>query len=304
MDYNRILSEIQQEVKPLIGKGKVADYIPALARIHPNQFGMAVTTLAGDEFTTGDVQTRFSIQSISKVFTLTQAFAIEGTKIWGRVGREPSGNPFNSLIQLEHEHGFPRNPFINAGALVITDILLNRLKKPYNEVLQFIRMLAENDSLEYDEEIAQSERQHGFRNAALVNFLKSHENIRGDVEEVLDLYFHHCSIKMNALELAHSFLFLANHGVLPGKKKQLLTKSQAKRLNALMLTCGTYDEAGDFAFRVGLPGKSGVGGGMVAIIPGKLSVAVWSPALNEKGNSLAGLKALELFTTKTGISVF
>jgi glutaminase len=158
--------------------------------------------------------------------------------------------------------------------------------------------------LEYDEEIAQSERQHGFRNAALVNFLKSHENIRGDVEEVLDLYFHHCSIKMNALELAHSFLFLANHGMLPGKKKQLLTKSQAKRLNALMLTCGTYDEAGDFAFRVGLPGKSGVGGGMVAIIPGKLSVAVWSPALNEKGNSLAGLKALELFTTKTGISVF
>jgi glutaminase len=208
------------------------------------------------------------------------------------------------LVQLEHEHGFPRNPFINAGAMVITDILLNNLENPYNEVLKFIRSLTENNTLEYDEEVAQSERQHGYRNAAVVNFLKSHNNIHSDVEEVLDLYFHHCSINMNTLELARSFLFLANHGILPGSRKKILTKSQAKRLNALMLTCGTYDEAGDFAFRVGLPGKSGVGGGIAAIIPGKLSVAVWCPALNEKGNSMAGLKALELFTTKTGISVF
>jgi glutaminase len=304
MDYSTILSEIHKEVKTLIGKGKVADYIPALARVNPEQFGMAVATLEGKEYSTGDVQTRFSIQSISKVYTLAHAFGIEGNKIWGRVGREPSGNPFNSLVQLEHEHGFPRNPFINAGAMVITDILLNNLENPYNEVLKFIRSLTENNTLEYDEEVAQSERQHGYRNAAVVNFLKSHNNIHSDVEEVLDLYFHHCSINMNTLELARSFLFLANHGILPGSRKKILTKSQAKRLNALMLTCGTYDEAGDFAFRVGLPGKSGVGGGIAAIIPGKLSVAVWCPALNEKGNSMAGLKALELFTTKTGISVF
>ena len=304
MDYSKILAEIHEEVKPLIGKGKVADYIPALARVNPNQFGMAVVTLDGEEYTTGDVQTRFSIQSISKVFTLAQAFAIEKTKIWDRVGREPSGNPFNSLVQLEHEHGFPRNPFINAGALVITDILLNKLNNPFNDLLQYIRILAENKQLEYDEEVARSERKQGYRNAAVVNFLKSHQNIHGDVEDVLDLYFHHFSINMNVLELAHSFLFLANHGILPKSNEQILTRSQAKRLNALMLTCGTYDEAGEFAFRVGLPGKSGVGGGIAAIIPEKLSVAVWSPSLNEKGNSLAGLKALELFTTKTGISVF
>ena len=304
MDYSKILREIHEEVKPLIGTGKVADYIPALARVRPDQFGMAVVTVEGDEYVAGNVSSRFSIQSISKVYTLAQAFVQRGKAIWERVGREPSGNPFNSLVQLEHENGFPRNPFINAGALVVTDILLEEFEDPYTEVLRFVRQLAGNSRLDFDERVAASERAHGHRNASVVNFLKSHDNIHSDVEEVLELYFHHCSIRMNVMELARSFLFLANHGVTPEHSKQILTKSQAKRLNALMLTCGTYDEAGDFAFRVGLPGKSGVGGGIAAIIPGELSVAVWSPGLNEKGNSLAGLKALELFTTKTGISVF
>lgn len=304
MNINAVIKEIHEEIKPLIGKGKVADYIPALANTDPNKFGMAVVTTDGEEFITGDVKSRFSIQSISKVYTLAQAFAIEGENIWRRAGREPSGNAFNSLVQLEHEQGFPRNPFINAGALVITDILLTRLNDPYADILQFIRTLAGNRTINYDKEIAQSERENGYRNAAMVNLLKSHNNIEGNVEEVLNLYFNHCSIKMNTLELARSFLFLANQGRQPSQTKAYLTKSQAKRLNALMLTCGTYDEAGDFAFRVGLPGKSGVGGGIAAIIPEKLSVAVWSPALNKKGNSLAGMQALELFTTKTGISVF
>ena len=302
--YQQILNEVHDEVKPLIGKGKVADYIPALARVSPHQFGMSVITLNGNSYHTGDIQTRFSIQSLSKVFTLAQAFAMKGSEIWGRVGREPSGNPFNSLVQLEHEHGFPRNPFINAGALVITDILYSHLKEPHKEVLQFIQNLCGTSEIGYDKEVAVSERAHGYRNAALVNFLKSHQNIEGEVEKVLELYFHHCSIHMNTPELARSFLFLANHGLLTSQNQRILTKSQAKRLNSLLLTCGTYDEAGDFAFRVGLPGKSGVGGGIAAIIPGKLSITVWSPGLNEKGNSLAGIKALELFTTKTGISVF
>jgi len=304
MDYSQILREIHEEIQPLIGTGQVADYIPALARVKSDQFGMAVVTVDGDQYVAGNGASRFSIQSISKVYTLAQAFAKRGKTIWERVGREPSGNPFNSLVQLEHEYGFPRNPFINAGALVVTDMLLEEFEDPYSEVLRFVRQLAGNDQIEFDEEVAASERAHGHRNASVVNFLKSHDNIRRDVEEVLELYFHHCSIRMNVTELAHSFLFLANHGIIPKQSKHILSRSQSKRLNALMLTCGTYDEAGDFAFRVGLPGKSGVGGGIAAIIPGELSVAVWSPGLNKKGNSLAGLKALELFTTKTGISVF
>jgi glutaminase len=304
MDYNKILSEIAGELIEVIGKGKVANYIPALATIDSHKFGMSVSTIEGDTSWIGDVDEKFSIQSISKVFSLTLAFSKLGEDIWKRVGREPSGNAFNSLVQLEYENGIPRNPFINAGALVITDMLISAFDDPYAELLNFIRDLCGTENINYDERVAQSERENGFTNAALVNFLRSQNNIQNDVEKVLDVYFHHCSITMTTDELAKSFLFLSNHGLIPGTEQRVLTKSQAKRINALMLTCGTYDEAGDFSYLVGMPGKSGVGGGIAAIIPNELSVAVWSPALNTKGNSLAGMKALELFTTKTGMSIF
>ncbi len=303
-DYNKLLKEIFQEIKPFIGQGKVADYIPALANVDPRKFGMSISTVKGTNFSTGDVDEKFSIQSISKVFTLTLAFSKLGEEIWSRVGREPSGNAFNSLIQLEYEQGIPRNSFINAGAIVITDILISLLDDPYTELLDYIRLLSGSENIRYDEKVAQSERENGFTNAALVNFLKSHDNIKNDVEKVLDVYFHHCSITMTTNELSKSFLYLSNHGSIPNSDHRVLTKSQAKRINALMLTCGTYDEAGDFAYLVGMPGKSGVGGGIAAIIPNELSVAVWSPALNKKGNSMAGMKALELLTTKTGLSIF
>lgn len=304
MHYNKLLKEIFQEIKLIIGQGKVADYIPALANVDPRRFGMSISTVKGTNFSTGDVDEKFSIQSISKVFTLTLAFSKLGEEIWSRVGREPSGNAFNSLIQLEYEQGIPRNPFINAGAIVITDILISLLDDPYTELLDYIRLLSGSENIRYDEKVAQSERENGFTNAALVNFLKSHDNIKNDVEKVLDVYFHHCSITMTTNELSKSFLYLSNHGSIPNSDHRVLTKSQAKRINALMLTCGTYDEAGDFAYLVGMPGKSGVGGGIAAIIPNELSVAVWSPVLNKKGNSLAGTKALELLTTKTGLSIF
>lgn len=304
MDYTTILSEIASELAEVIGQGKVADYIPALAEIDSGKFGMSVSTINGESFSVGDVDEKFSIQSISKVFSLTLAFSKLGEDIWKRVGREPSGNAFNSLIQLEYENGIPRNPFINAGALVITDMLISVLDDPHTELLDFIRELCGTKNIYFDKRVAQSERENGFTNAALVNFLRSQNNIQNDVEKVLDVYFHHCSITMTTDELAKSFLFLSNHGLIPGTKQRVLTKSQAKQINALMLTCGTYDEAGDFSYLVGMPGKSGVGGGIAAIIPNELSIAVWSPALNKKGNSLAGIKALELFTTKTGMSIF
>lgn len=304
MNYNNILKEIQTEINPYYGKGKVADYIPVLANVDPNKFGITISTINGDVYSVGDSSEKFSIQSISKVFSLTLAFSKLGEEIWKRVGREPSGNAFNSLIQLEYENGIPRNPFINAGALVITDILISLLNDPYKEILDFIKTLSGSSNIEYNKEVAISERENGYTNAALVNYLKSHGNIKNDVEKVLDVYFHHCSITMTTEELANSFLYLSNHGLVPSTNERILTTSQAKRINALMLSCGTYDEAGDFAYLVGMPGKSGVGGGIAAIIPNELSIATWSPALNKKGNSLAGIKALELFTTKTGMSIF
>lgn len=304
MNYQRILEDIAQAVQPEFGKGKIADYIPALAKVSPCKFGMAIETLAGERFAWGDAEEKFSIQSISKVFTLALSFALEGERLWQRVGLEPSGNPFNSLVQLEYEKGIPRNPFINAGALVLADVLLAHYASPKAAVLEFVRKLAGIDDICYDYDVARSEAETGYLNTALANFMKSHGNIQHEVERVLDLYFHQCSIAMSCQELARAFLLFANHGALPSSGERILSTSQAKRLNALMLTCGFYDEAGEFAFRVGLPGKSGVGGGIVAIVPNELAIAVWSPELNEHGNSQVGIMALELFTTTTERSIF
>ena len=305
MDYSGILEEIKHEIKPLFGQGKVASYIPALAKANPNKFGMTVTTLDGNTYEVGDSKDTFTIQSISKVFTLVQAFSYFGDTIWERVGREPSGNPFNSLVQLEHEQGTPRNPFINAGALVITDLLISEFGDNAKiEIVNFLRRISQDSTIDVDLEVAFSEKSNGYRNAALANFMKAFGNIKNDIEQVLDVYFYHCSILMNCVELSKSIHFLANHGIVPHSGERILTKSQAKRLNALLLTCGLYDASGDFAFRVGLPGKSGVSGGIVAMIPQKLGISVWSPELDEYGNSLIGIKALELFTTKTGVSIF
>ncbi len=304
MNYQEILEEIQEEVRHMLPAGKVATYIPQLSSISPHKFGMAVQTIDGDSFQVGEAFEHFSIQSISKVYTLALGFTFEGEKIWNRVGLEPSGTTFNSLIQLEYEQGIPRNPFVNAGALVVSDILVSHLKDPQPSFLDFVRQRANNTYIQDDPLVAFSEGQAGFRNAAMANFLKSFSNLTNEVEEVLKFYYFHCSLSMSCVDLANGFLFLANKGHCPWTNQTVLTASQTKRVNALMLTCGTYDAAGDFAFNVGLPGKSGVGGGIVAVIPNRLTVAVWSPGLNKKGNSAAGQYALELFTTKTGVSIF
>jgi len=305
MNYQRILNEIGDEVKPLIGRGKVADYIPALAKVPSHKFGIALKLLSGKTYTYGDAYENFSIQSISKVFSLSMALKISEKNIWKRVGREPSGNPFNSLVQLEHEGGIPRNPFINAGALVITDYLCSHYNDPISKLLHFIQKLAGNPSITFDANIAKSEKEHGHLNAALAHFLKSYGNLDNDVESVLDIYFHQCSISMSCVDLSNAIFFLANGGKLGGDAASvILDPRQTKKVNSLMLTCGTYDVVGDFAYRVGMPGKSGVGGGIAAVVPGHLSICAWSPELNHAGNSLLGTKALELFTTKTQLSIF
>ena len=303
MDYQLILDNIYDQILPFANEGKQADYIPALAKVNPDHFGMCLNTVNGESYSIQDSGIRFSIQSISKVFALALALSIKGEDIWKQVGKEPSGTAFNSLFQLELEKGIPRNPFINSGAMVVTDILMNELKDPENDFIDFVRALCGNDTIDYNMEVALSERQNGYMNAAIANLLKYHGRLTNDIEEVLMFYFKMCSIEMSCEELATAFL--AFTGYKPFNYKGFhLTSSQVKRLNAVMQTCGFYDEAGEFSYLVGLPGKSGVGGGIVAVHPLKYSVAVWSPRLNTKGNSIMGLKALELLTTHTAESIF
>ncbi|WP_330275833.1 glutaminase [Lentzea sp. NBC_00516] len=296
MELQQLVDRIASEVTP---GGAVADYIPALARIDPHAFGLAVATLDGEVFGAGDYDRPFSIQSISKAFMLALALA-ENDDVWTRVGREPSGSPFNSLVQLETEQGIPRNPFINAGAVVVTDHLgLGAADR----LLGFLRQESGNPAIDVDPEVAKSELDHGDRNRALAHFMASYGNMRNPVDTVVHEYVRQCSIAMSCADLARATLFLARHGV-RNDGTRLLGVSGAKRVNAVMLTCGTYDAAGQFAYRVGLPGKSGVGGGIIAVVPGKCAICVWSPALDARGNSVAGVDALDRFTTLTGWSVF
>ncbi len=303
MDYQRILREIAGEVQPLVGQGRVADYIPPLADVPRDRFGMVVRTVGNEVFPIGDAEERFSIQSIAKVFSLTLAMRLEGDAVWRRVGREPSGTAFNSLVQLEVERGIPRNPFINAGALVVLDMVLSHQAQGQDLVLDFVRRASANPSVGYDTTVAEEERATGHRNRALAHFLKSFGNLRNDPDRVLDAYFLLCSLSMSCAELAIAFQYLSTGGR-SSAGEEVATARQVKRVNSVMLTSGVYDEAGDYAYRVGLPAKSGVGGGVVAVMPGRFVTTVWSPCLSEKGNSLAGTMALELLTTKTALSIF
>lgn len=303
MRYKEIIEEIYESVLQEDNNGRLATYIPELAKVNPDSFGVNVATVDGDSIGVGDFEHRFSIQSVAKVLSLSMAYRQLGEDIWDRLGVEPSGTPFNSLVQLETDRGIPRNPFINAGALVICDILISLLDNPKMEFLDYIRGLSDNPLLNYSSLIAESEQSVGYRNIALCNFIKSFGNIKNDPQEVLDFYFRLCSLEMSCRELSHTFLYLANGGrKLDGE--EILNGSQAKRINALMQTCGFYDESGEFSFKVGLPGKSGVGGGIIAIHPGRYTIGVWSPRLNDKGNSYRGIKFLERFTTCTKLSIF
>lgn len=304
MNFKEIIQEIYPQIKRIEDKGELALYIPELANVDSENFGIHLSTIDQVNFGIGNYEDKFSIQSIAKVLSLILAYRIVGEKIWERVGVEPSGTAFNSLVQLEADHGIPRNPFINAGAIVISDILLSNLENPKEDFLHFVRSISNNSSLNYSNKIATSEKNIGFRNIALCNFIKSLGNIQNHPSDVLNFYFNLCSLEMNCKELSELFLFLANNGCRIFDNNSILSKAQSKRINALMQTCGFYDESGEFAFKVGLPGKSGVGGGIIAIHPGQYTIAVWSPKLNKKGNSYKGMRFLEEFTSKTQLSIF
>jgi glutaminase len=305
-DLQSIVTEIADEMRARTDRGKVADYIPELARVHPAAFGLAVVEADGNVAAAGDSETAFSIQSISKVFTLTLALGKAGDRIWKRVGREPSGSAFNSIVQLEHERGVPRNPFINAGAIAVTDLILSghQPREALGEILRFVQFVAEDNSIAIDEAVAASEQRTGFRNAALANYMKSFGVIDNPAHYTLGVYFHHCAIAMSCRQLAMAGRYLAHSGRNPSTGFSVIQPERARRINAMMLTCGHYDGSGEFAYRVGLPGKSGVGGGILAIAPGKASIAVWSPGLDANGNSHLGRAALETLVKRTGWSIF
>ena len=302
----QVVREIAEEMRERPDRGDVASYIPELARVDAGQFGLVVIDADDNVAVGGDADVPFSIQSISKVFTLTLALGRIGDRLWERVGREPSGSPFNSVVQLEYERGRPRNPFINAGAIAVTDLILSghQPREALGDILRFMQFLAEDSSIAIDEAVAASEQRTGFRNAALANYMKSFGVLDNPVDYTLGVYFHHCAIAMSCRQLAMAGRFLAYNGRHPSTGLSVVQAERARRINAIMLTCGHYDGSGEFAYRVGLPGKSGVGGGILAIAPGKASIAVWSPGLDANGNSHLGRVALEALTKRLGWSIF
>jgi glutaminase len=302
----QIIEQIAAEMLRESERGVAAAYIPELAKADVRRFGIAVLTNDDDLHCAGDCDASFSIQSIAKVFTLTLALGKVGDALWRRVGREPSGSAFDSIVQLEHEQGAPRNPFINAGSIVVTDILLAgaQPREAIGATVRFVRSLADEEAIFVDKAVARSETETGFRNMALAAYLKSCGNLDNPVDLTIGTYFHQCAIAMSCRQLAKAGAFLARAGLHPSTGRQIVSGERARRINALMLTCGHYDGSGDFAFRVGIPAKSGVGGGILAIAPERASIAVWSPGLNRHGNSLLGTLALERLAKAMGWSVF
>ncbi|PHZ86148.1 glutaminase [Paremcibacter congregatus] len=304
MNYQAVLNYISEFIQPEFGKGKVADYIPSLANIPPTKFGMAIHMVDGQTYKVGDAEENFSIQSISKLFVLQLVMRHMGDMVWTKVGKEPSGDPFNSLVLLEHENGIPRNPFINAGALATTDMLMSTTQDASLLIRNYLKFISMNPAIESDPLVAQSELETSHVNHALAHLMKSYGVIENDVGALIEVYCQHCAISMNCVDLAAAILPLADKGYSAVCGETILPERNAKRLNAVMLTCGTYDSVGSFAYRVGLPAKSGVGGGIVAVVPGKMSIAVWSPELDKFGNSYVGTAALEQFTSLTHCSIF
>ena len=268
----------------------------------PGPFGIAVATINGAVVCAGDTRTRFPIQSISKVFALEVALCAIGDRVFERVGREPSGDPFNSIVELERTQGVPRNPFVNAGALVTVDMVAEHVGDAGERgaVVDLIAHQLEQDAVPFDQEVLDSEITGGDLNRAMLSLMKHHANLRSDPDLVLRRYVEQCAVSLDCAELARAGRFLAHTRYAPDEARA----TRMRHLLAMMMTCGHYDASGDFALRVGLPAKSGVGGGILAIAPEVAAIAVWSPNLDQNGNSIQGVHALEMLAARTGWSVF
>lgn len=303
-NFEAKLNKLLVSQSTLYKTGNVADYIPALAEVPPHLMGVVVATIDGKVITAGDYNIPFSIQSISKIFGLVMAMNRVGDSLWQRVNMEPSGQPFNSIIQLEWEKGIPRNPVINAGAILVADVLASHYSASKLAFLSFIRSLANTENIHIDPIMFQSEMVHGNRNAALAYLMKSFGNIEAEVPDVLAHYFAQCSVTMSCEQLAQSLLFLANKGINPSTNQAVCSRKDAHRVNAILSTSGMYDQSGEFAFSVGLPAKSGVGGGIVAVVPNFGVICAWSPPLNSFGNSVVGMNLIAGLAEELGLSIY
>ncbi|MET0269619.1 MAG: glutaminase A [Sphingomonas sp.] len=270
----------------------------------PGPFGIAVATGDGEVLTAGAAATPFPLQSIAKVFTLELALAAVGDAVFDRVGREPSGDPFNSIINLEQNEGVPRNPFVNAGALAVVDILLDQPRRAEENAVVALVGRETGGTPVLDEDVLASEQEGGDLNRAMLSFMRHHGNLRCEPDDVLGAYVEQCAILLDCAGLARAGRFLTRTRLSPADEDANARAARTRKLLALMMTCGHYDGSGDFALRVGLPAKSGVGGGILAIVPEVASIAVWSRNLDQHGNSMLGVRALEMLASRTGWSVF
>lgn len=302
----RVVDDIVEEMFAIPEWGEASDFLPELAKVDVHQFGLAVLTCDGEMVAGGDADRPFTLQSISKVFSLTLALERFGDDVWQRVGREPSGDPYNSIVDLERHQGCPRNPFINPGALVIIDMLLEHRRG--DGLPDFVRdrivELLGGEEVSLDDEVLRSEESASFTNRALANLAKSFGNLHHAVDDVMEVYVRQCAIALSCRQLARAGRHLLVDRADADSQADSEAVRRARRVASLMMTCGQYDGSGDFAFRVGLPAKSGVSGGILAIVPNIASIAVWSPGLDENGNSLLGTLALERLSEEMDWSVF
>lgn len=288
-------------------EGKLASYIPALLEADPNNLGVCVVDLQGREYSAGDCDVKFTIQSISKVVTLILALRDNGRKnVFKKVNVEPTGMGFNSIVNLEvTQSDRPYNPMINAGAIVTTSLIGGVTEEEkLNKILEFLRKATNNDDITLNEEVYKSEKATGDRNRSLAYFMKSNDILSGDIEEILDLYFKQCSIEVTARDLARFGAVLANEGVTPWGDERLMSREVCRIVKTIMVTCGMYDASGEFAVHVGIPAKSGVGGGILATVPRRYGIGIFGPALDQKGNSMAGLKVIKDLSDELDLSIF
>lgn len=302
----KILENIIENNREWTSKGEVASYIPELAKANQNVLGICVTTLDGEEYFAGDYDTKFTIQSISKVITLMLAILDNGTEyVFSRIGMEPTESAFNSITNLENnEQKKPLNPMINAGAIATISLISgDSAEEKFNRILKFTRKITGNDTIDINHNVYLSEKATGDRNRALAYYMKGNGIIEGNVEEILDVYFKACSMEVTCRDIARISALLANAGVLLNNER-VISREACRIIKTIMVTCGMYDASGKFAVHIGIPAKSGVGGGIMAAVPRRMGIGVLGPSLDQKGNSIGGIKVLESLSHELDLSIF
>lgn len=304
----KLLDEIIKISRLKENKGRLASYIPALLEANPNDIGVSIYDIKENKYYfSGNADEKFTIQSISKVLSLILALLDNGKdEVFKKVNVEPTGMGFNSIVNLDEKESVrPYNPMINAGAIVTTSLIREKDgKNKLQRILDFLAKVTDNDEVKINELVYQSEKKTGDRNRSIAYFMKSTGILEGDVEEVLDLYFKHCSIELNAIDLAKFASVIANDGIIPWSGEKIITREICRIVKTIMVTCGMYDASGEFAVRVGIPAKSGVGGGILGVVPRRYGIGIYGPALDEKGNSYYGTEILEELSKELRLSIF